>query len=70
MRSLYESNLAKANHRGTVSKRETGRQTERATYRETRSNGVKKSELTTSRGDGSIGASPGVLSEMEWARLC
>lgn len=31
---------------------------------------MKKSELTTGRGDGSIGASPGVLSEMEWARLC
>lgn len=30
----------------------------------------KRSELTTGRGDSSIGASPGALSEMEWARLC
>lgn len=30
----------------------------------------KRSELTTGRGDGSIGASPGALTEMEWARLC
>lgn len=68
--SSQELGLGRANGCGAVSKTETGRQTERETYKETRSDSVKKSKLTTGRGDGSIGASPGVLSEMEWARLC
>lgn len=41
--------------------RETGGQTQRETLGETRGDSVKESESTTSRGDGSICASPDVL---------